>query len=931
MRLSTASLLGLFLVFLSGLMAGTPATVRQYLSGTERTDAVDWEFCCDSGSKAGVWTTLPVPSNWEAHGFGTYAYHNDPQAVVGEYRKHFTIPTALAGRRLFLVFEGVMTDTTVKLNGRLAGPMHQGGFYRFRYEITELARIGEENLLEVTVAQQSANESVNRAERQGDYWKFGGIFRPVYIEAVPVQFVDRIAVDARADGSLKIDAFVNGMGPGTRVRAQVKTVNGEPFGSEFEARVGEGVAHLFSKLPNPERWSAETPHLYSLEVSLLVDGQVIHRLSERIGFRTFELRPGDGFYLNGSRIVLQGANRHSFNAESARCLGEADHRQDIALMKGMNMNAVRLSHYPPDKRFLELCDELGLYVLHELAGWQKAYDTTVGRRLVEELVTRDVNHPSVLFWDNGNEGGWNTELDGEYAKWDPQGRPVLHPWEIHSGVNTAHYRVYDQVASHANGLLTPWRYSPGEVTTRPAQAPIYMPTEFLHALFDGGAGAGMEDYWKLLRSSPFLGGAFVWALVDEGVLRADTGVLDLKGSAAPDGILGPRREKEASYDTIKQLWSPLVVTLDAIPDAFSGTLPVANRYSFTNSSECRFSWELRRTASPGTLRGKDEVLASGVAPSPSIPPHSEGLLRLDLPPNWEDAHVLALRIEDPAGKELWTYTWALPDLSKRTRADSSEQATPALQQGPERLLVVCGKREYHFSRSNGRLLEVRVEGRRISLGNGPLPVVGGAELSSLNHTTGKEGVRITALYAGSLRRVEWLVRPDGWLECGYEYTAQKPETCLGVTFAYPEDKVLSKTWVGDGPWRVWQNRRRGVQLGTWTVDYNDTITGWSGFEYPEFKGFFQGLRWLTLETREGRITVMPEDPRLFTQVLTAGLPPQEHLKNTAVKIPEAGLGFHHVIPAMGNKFHPPTALGPQGQTPPLQDSYSGRVSFRFDL
>ena len=114
---------------------------------------------------------------------------------------------------------------------------------------------------------------------------------------------------------------------------------------------------------------------------------------------------------------------------------------DVRLIKEMNMNAVRMSHYPPDAHFLEACDELGLYVLDELAGWQGSYDTPTATRLVGEMVRRDVNHPSILFWDNGNEGGWNTDVDGEFAKWDPQHRPVLHPWEKFSGIDTNHYEV----------------------------------------------------------------------------------------------------------------------------------------------------------------------------------------------------------------------------------------------------------------------------------------------------------------------------------------------------------------------------------------------------------------------------------------------------------------------------------------------------------
>jgi beta-galactosidase/beta-glucuronidase len=125
--------------------------------------------------------------------------------------------------------------------------------------------------------------------------------------------------------------------------------------------------------------------------------------------------------------VLKGVNRHSFRPDTGRALTHANSYEDVKLIRGMNMNAVRMSHYSPEESFLEACDELGLYVLDELSGWQHSHDTEVGRKLVRELVERDVNHPAILFWDNGNEGGFNRELDPEYARYDPQHRKVLHP------------------------------------------------------------------------------------------------------------------------------------------------------------------------------------------------------------------------------------------------------------------------------------------------------------------------------------------------------------------------------------------------------------------------------------------------------------------------------------------------------------------------
>src|SRR6185369_2228713 len=134
----------------------------------------------------------------------------------------------------------------------------------------------------------------------------------------------------------------------------------------------------------------------------------------------------------------------------------------------------------------------GLYVLDELAGWQTPpYDTAIGQRLIEEMVTFDVNHPSILFWDNGNEGGWNSALDGEFARWDPQRRSVLHPWETFSNIDTNHYESYASTSTILGGNT------------------IFMPTEFLHALYDGGGGAGLNDYWAATLASRVGAGGFL--------------------------------------------------------------------------------------------------------------------------------------------------------------------------------------------------------------------------------------------------------------------------------------------------------------------------------------------------------------------------------------------------------------------------------------
>ena len=183
-------------------------------------------------------------------------------------------------------------------------------------------------------------------------------------------------------------------------------------------------------------------------------------------------------------------------------------------------------------------------------------------------------------------------------------------------------------------------------------------------------------------------------------------------------------------------------------------------------------------------------------------------------------------------------------------------------------------------------------------------------------------------YSGGLKSVIWRVKGNGWLECKYTYTATGTNDAIGVLFDYPEQLVKRKRWLGDGPYRVWKNRLGGGTFGLWENDYNNTITGYRDWVYPEFKGFFANVRWLQLETTEGLITVVPENIP-FVQVLTPEQPPANLVANTKVNVPQCGLGFMHAIPAMGSKFKGPESTGPQGQPNIGQGEYSGTVSFYF--
>ncbi|MGA2138480.1 MAG: glycoside hydrolase family 2 TIM barrel-domain containing protein [Verrucomicrobiia bacterium] len=930
-RMRRALLAGtLFLAASWGSFAATEETERLYLSGRGKDDAVPWKFMCTSGAQSGYWTNLPVPSNWELHGFGTLSYSRDAKNAWGEtglYARNFTVPRSWSSRRVFLVFEGVMTDTSASLNGEPVGAMHQGGFYRFKYEVTKLVRFGAVNHLDVTVAKHSANESVNNAERKGDYWEFGGIYRPVYLEAMPPRFIERVAVDARADGAFAMDVFVNGGTNGGTIEAQIKSLDGGAVGKKFSGTIVDTEATLTAQIASPRQWTAETPNLYLVEVRLKRGNRVLHRYRQRFGFRTMEVREGDGLYVNEHRVVLKGTNRHSFWPESGRCLSEAVHRLDIETMKDMNMNAVRMSHYPPDAEFLDLCDELGLYVLDELAGWHWAYNTNTGRKLVEEMVTRDVNHPCVLFWDNGDEGGGNTNLDNVFLQFDPQRRRVLHPWAAFNGLCTAHYLAYDKAQIACTGQAVYYHAGQELVATNDANKYIYMPTEFLHGLYDGGSGAGLKDYWEMMLRSKLLGGAFMWAFLDEGVKRPDTGEIDVCSNAAPDGIVGPYRQREGSFYAIKDIWSPIQVTRET-----NGSFTVENRYSFTDASQCKFTWQLRRFRDPNDRRAGHLVVSEWIGAAPSIPAGASGVLRLKLPRTRGTVDALALRVDDPGGRELWTWVWPLlrsSDSPALFDVPPPRGISVTTAETTNTLVAVAGDLRATFNKQSGFLDGVQRGRQKFSLGNGPRPAEGAAQLIRLDHAMEDGDSVIRATYSGDLKSVRWRVRSNGWVNCDYTYAADGAKDFFGVAFDYPESQVKGKKWLGDGPYRVWKNRLRGVMLNVWENKYNNTITGWRDWIYPEFKGCFANVRWLRLETTEGPITAVVGDEVPFTQVLTPEFPPADLVRKTAVSLPQAGLAFLHGIPPMGSKGKAPNTMGPEGQPNIANGEYHGSVNFYF--
>lgn len=890
-----------------------------YLSGTDKDHGVQWDFYCTNGKNSGKWDKIAVPSNWELQGYGSYLYGNINTEAneKGLYKYEFTVPEKWEKKKISIVFEGSMTDTEVKINGKSAGPVHQGAFYRFRYDISDLLKYDGKNLLEVTVSKESANESVNRAERISDYWVFGGIFRPVYLEAVPNQYIDRVAIDAKADGSFYMDVFVGGRGKAKTVKAQVQTIGGKPFGAPLTAAIeASGKAIIKGNFERPALWNPEFPNRYQVVVSLSAGRKVIHQVNQKFGFRTVEVRKNDGIYVNDQKIMFRGVCRHTFWPSSGRTSSSQLAIDDINLMKDMNMNAVRMSHYPPDQFFLDVCDSMGMFVLDELAGWQKFYDTPTARRLVKQVVERDVNHPCIVLWDNGNEGGFNKDVREDYALYDPQRRTVIEPWSVINGTNTKHYPKYDYVLNALNN-----------------GSDIFFPTEFLHGLYDGGHGAGLDDQWNLMLSKPLAAGAFLWVFADEGVERKDIhDSIDASKNRGPDGILGPYHEKEGSFYTVKEIWAPVQFEQKNLQEDFNGKFTVTNRYIYTNLNLCKYSFELVKYENH--FPDFRPVKYSGQITSPDIAPGEQGELIPLFPAGWKDYDVLYITAADQYGRHINTWSWNLSqpaDIVLRSVEAGTEKID--VTEKENLLIMTTAGKEFTFDKSSGCLSAIKSGGQTVSLNNGLQFAGFNSSFRELAHYA-KDNSYVVEIKYDNDCNATWTLLEGGWLKLDYDYSPEGELDFAGITFSYPENLVTGARLMANGPFHVWKNRLRGNQFGIYDKKYNNTITGQS-WDYPEFKGYYSNFYAVEIQTKELPITVMSATKEIFLHLFTPGNA-QYSTQATGVRgevnppFPEGNISFLHGISAIGTKFSKAEAEGPQGRKNIYNsETLKGTLYFRF--
>ncbi|GHH17904.1 glycoside hydrolase family 2 TIM barrel-domain containing protein [Streptomyces lanatus] len=540
------------------------------------------------------WDTIPVPSVWQMHGYDYPIYVNidypwwgpnglgeEPQPPnaptrynpVGQYRRTFTVPRDWKGRRTFLHFEGVKSAHYVWINGELVG-YKEDSFTPAEYDITEHLKPGT-NQIAVEVYRYSDGDWLE----DQDMIRLSGIFRSVYLYSTPAVHLRDFKLDTPlSDGyqaaALSVTASVRAYGGGDGRRYTVETQLYDAHGHAVWSRplqqrvdvgaVGEDVTVQAEKaVPAPKLWSAEHPYLYTAVLQLRDPaGKLIETLSHRVGLREFALKDGL-MRINGKPVSFRGTNRHEMHPDRGIALTRADLVQDIEIIKRMNINSVRTSHYPNNPQWLELADEYGLYLVDETnlethgirgeypgnhADWTKA---CVDR--AQNMVHRDKNHASVVIWSLGNEAGAGSTFVAmhDWIKSYDTTRVVQYEGDDRPTISDIRSEMYD---------------SPSRVESRAkdtADTRPYVMIEYSHAM--GNSNGNFKKYWDLVRRYDVLQGGWIWDFMDQA-LSWPTPTRKQFTDAGPAGLRGEIMAPSGSFDRAKGIFGGTVFARDASLD-----------------------------------------------------------------------------------------------------------------------------------------------------------------------------------------------------------------------------------------------------------------------------------------------------------------------------------------------------------------------------
>ncbi len=871
-----------------------------------------------------AWDSLQVPGNWQTQGYGIplyvnirYPFERDQPRVmtppedknwtvakwpnqVGSYRRDFSLPADWQGRKVLIHFAGVDAAFYLWVNGQRIG-YSQGSRTPAEFDITSAVQPGS-NSLAVEVYQYCDGSYLE----DQDYWRLSGIFRDVFLYSTDAWHIRDYFVQSELDtnyrdATLRIDIdLLNASSTDAEIRVSGELMNAQgeallSLSEEITAPPGNCRLTLEGDLANPAKWTAETPHLYSLVLKLEREGQAIEYLSQSIGIRKVEVKGGQ-LLVNGQAIDIKGVNRHEHDPVTGHTVNLESMIRDVRLMKQLNINSVRTSHYPDDPRFYDLCDKFGLYVIDEAnieshgygsgpegnplaqdKNWIEAH-LDRGRRMVE----RDKNHPSIILWSLGNEAGNGiclmTLYDWIKAR-DPS-RPVQ----------------YEQAREMRNtDIFCPMYMSIGDMEKYAQRPDITRPLiqcEYAHAM--GNSVGNLQDYWDVIEKYPALQGGLIWDWVDQGLVAkiptaspnnprgartyfaygGDFGDQPNDADFCCNGLVQPDREFNPHAWEVKKVYQ----SIDVAWDPTTGQLVVKNKYTFTNLDRFQCDWLLRvdgqqqAAGSFGRLMIEPQQVQSIPLPPLPVPDSGEQLLtvafRLPADTSWADAgHVVA---------------WQQLPIGGSWRPQPPERLTDPLDldETPEAITISGRNFSMAIDKSTGGLSSFLSAGRELlsrplvpNFAKNPNSNQRASDIwkkdwGPWNTASSQLTTRTTAItesargvtvrieltppVEGVDLELEYLISPTGTVDVALRSTSEQQTQGpllprFGVTLAVPRalDQVQ---WYGRGPHETYWDRKTSGEIAV----YGATVDKlWHPYLRPQDTGNRSDSRWFTLTDSQG--------------------------------------------------------------------------------
>lgn len=764
------------------------------------------------------WGEIPVPANWQLHGYGTpiytnmtYPFDKNPPKIagrngnpVGSYLTTFTVSKKWDGRRVEICFDGVESAFYLWVNGQKVG-YSQGSRTPARFNITEHLQEGA-NRLAVQVFRWSDGSYLE----DQDFWRLSGIFRDVYLEGLPQSRIRdfEVQTDFDSDYNNATLSVVSHCQTADGVAAELQIELFDADGQSVLKRRGvSGGGEDLSlehevQVESPAQWTAETPNLYRLVLTLLEAGgdKVIESTAVNVGFREVEITDGL-LRINGQYVLMMGVNRHEHDPVIGHMMTRESMIEDIEIMKRNNINAVRTCHYPDVPEWYDLCDQYGLYLVDETnieshgMGYGReslAKDPAWGEAHLDRakrMVERDKNYPSVVIWSLGNEAGNGVNFMANYdwiKQRDPS-RPVQYEQAYFRDRNTdircpMYARVWDIE-----------RYAKGN-----PDRPLIL-CEYAHAM--GNSVGNLKKYWDVIREYPHLQGGFIWDWVDQGLIKknsegeeyfaygGDFGDRPNDANFCCNGLVRPDRTPNPSLHEVKKVYQQIHCGWQ------DGTLTVQNEYAFQTLEDFDLVWDVEVDG---------EKVAGGRQRAPKVEPGESAKVKLDFTPPWVK----------PGQEALLTVRWVL-----REKASWA----PAGQELAFNQFEVSGK-ETRWNRSTQIATSVSADSDAITLQGGVQAVVD------------RESGFIKSLRRGAEDLIAAPLTPNYWRaptdnDRGNQMPrrqrvwrrVERSRTLVSLHYDQPA-KVVARWEALDGKLKesaVYEMTSTGALSVTWSIEAND--------------------------------------------------------------------------------------------------------------